>query len=322
MTLPLPEHYIKDDVNRIYQERAGLVSDAASEYRKKHDLSSSREDVDRIAVFGIDCQIGFTHPEASLYVPGAEDDMRRAVEWIYKNLDRITTLHFSMDTHRVYQIFHPAWWINDEGEHPEPFTQITHDDVRSGKWRARFNPRAALEYTDKLERSGKHVLTVWPYHTMLGGISHALNPALMEASIFHAVARKSQSEFETKGAHPLTENYSVLKPEVTQLGNQTVGGFNAQFYETLLENDRVYIFGEASSHCVRETIRDILEEIESTDPNLAKKIYIVEDAMSPVAPPMSDPPPELDFPAIAEDAIEDFKAAGMNVVDTSHRIGE
>lgn len=322
MSLPLPDYYEPEDTTRIYHERAGMVSASAGEYRRKHDLQPAGDDALRVAVFGIDCQIGFTHPEASLYVPGAEEDMQRAAEWIYRNVDKITKLHFSMDTHRVYQIFHPAFWTDDDGKHPDPFTTITHDDLRAGKWKPIAHPQLVQEYTQKLEESGKHVLTVWPYHTMLGGVSHALNPAIMEASIFHSVARESASHFETKGTHQLTENYSVLKPEVTELRGQRLVGFNAMFFEMLMDNDRVYIFGEASSHCVRETIRDILDAVREKDPALAERVYIVEDAMSPVAPPMADPPAHLDFPAIAEKAIEEFEAAGMNVVDTSHVIGE
>jgi hypothetical protein len=55
--------------------------------------------------------------------------------------------------------------------------------------------------------------------------------------------------------------------------------------------------------------------VEKTDPALAKKIYILEDCMSPVPPPPLNPlPPSLDFPRIADEAIADFKRAGMNVV--------
>ena len=99
----------------------------------------------------------------------------------------------------------------------------------------------------KLEAAGKYVLTIWPYHTLLGGVSHALVPALMEAAMFHALVRKRQTHFETKGTHAMTENYSVLSPEVRELGGQSVGAFNAPFFKMLMEYDRVYVFGQAKS---------------------------------------------------------------------------
>ena len=113
-----------------------------------------------------------------------------SIEWLYRNLDQITTLFFSLDTHSVFQIFHPGWWIDEEGNPPAPLTPIFVEDLVSGKWTALYHPEASLEYCKKLEKSGKYVLTIWPYHTLLGGTSHALVPALMEASIFHSVARR------------------------------------------------------------------------------------------------------------------------------------
>ena len=161
------------------------------------------------------------------------------------------------------------------------------------------------------------MLTIWPYHTLLGGVSHALVPALIEAAIFHSIVRRHQSHFETKGTHALTENYSVLSPEVQELGNQTVGGFNAPFFKMLMEYDRVYIFGQAKSHCVLSTLMDIRDKIQSTDPDLADKVWILEDAMSSVpAPPLDPLPPELNFPVVAEAAMDRFREAGMHIVTT------
>jgi hypothetical protein len=88
-----------------------------------------------------------------------------------------------------------------------------------------------------------------------------------------------------------------------------------------MEYDRIYVFGQAKSHCVLSTLRDIQEHVQKTDPTLADKVYILEDAMSPVPPPPIDPlPPALDFPRIAEEAIVEFKRAGMHVVKTTDPI--
>ena len=318
MTLPLPDIYEESKVKDVYVERSALVADAAKVYQRKNAIKPAGQDKFRIAAFGIDCQVGFCSPAASLFVPGAVEDMQRATRWIYGNMDKITELAFSFDTHRVFQIFHPAWWTDAAGNHPAPFTTIRFDEVRSGKWTPVTHPKECLEYARRLEATGKYVLTIWPYHTLLGGLSHALVPALMEASIFHSIARLCQSHFETKGTHAMTENYSVLSPEVRELGGQPVGAFNAPFFKMLMEFDRIYVFGEAKSHCVLSTINDLKQEIESTDPRLMDKVWILEDAMSPVPPPPISPlPPELNFPMIAEKAIDEFRRAGMHIVKTT-----
>lgn len=318
MQLALPSFYDSRRIGELHLERAALVAEEAARYRSTYGIKPAGQDKLRIAAFGIDCQIGFCVPGASLFVPGAVEDTRRTLEWIYRNLGVLTGLHFSLDTHRVFQIFHPAWWTDRQGRPPEPFTPITYEQVRKGEWAPIAHPKESLEYTRRLEETGKYVLTVWPYHTLLGGVSHALVPALMEAAIFHSLVRMRQTHFETKGTHAMTENYSVLSPEVTELSGQTVGSFNAPFFKMLMEYDRVYVFGQAKSHCVLSTLNDIRAHVEKTDRNLAQKIYILEDATSPVpAPPIDPLPPTLDFPKIAERAFEELRRAGMQLVKTS-----
>lgn len=319
--MPLPSFYEPSKVRDVYIERAALVAEAADAYKRKHKVAPASQDRLRVAAFGIDCQIGFSIPGASLFVPGAVEDTSRTIEWLYTNLDRITQVAFSLDTHRVFQIFHPAWWIDDDGRNPTPFTNISLADVHCGKWRPIAHPAECLEYVKQLEKAGKYVLTVWPYHTLLGGLSHALVPALMEAAMFHAVVRQAQTHFETKGTHAMTENYSVLAPEVRELGGKSVGTFNAAFFKMLMEFDRVYVFGQAKSHCVLSTLRDMQQHIAGTDPSLMDKIYILEDATSPVpAPPVDPLPPALDFPRVADKAFAELKAAGMHIVKTADPI--
>jgi len=316
--MPLPSFYEPSKVKDIYVERVGLVADAAEAYKRQTKIAPAASDKLRIAAFGIDCQVGFCAPGASLFVPGAVEDTTRTIAWLYRNLDRITQVAFSLDTHRVFQIFHPAWWIDDQGHHPAPFTNISLADVREGKWKPVAHPAECHEYVKRLEAAGKYLLTIWPYHTLLGGVSHALVPALMEAAMFHALTRSAQTHFETKGTHAMTENYSVLAPEVRELGGKSVGTFNAAFFKMLMEFDRVYVFGQAKSHCVLSTLKDMKEHIAGTDPTLMEKIYILEDATSPVPPPPIDPlPAALDFPRIADQAFADLKAAGMNIVKTT-----
>jgi nicotinamidase-related amidase len=143
----------------------------------------------------------------------------------------------------------------------------------------------------------------------------------MEAAIFHSLDRQRQTHFEIKGTHMLTEHYSVLSPEVQELGGKAIGAFNEQLFKMLLEYDRVYVFGQAKSHCVRATLYDIRDHLQATDPGLTDKIWILEDAMSPVPPPPLQPlPPGLDFPRLAEQAMADCRGAGMHVVQSTDAV--
>ncbi|HID86845.1 MAG TPA: hypothetical protein EYP55_05630 [Anaerolineae bacterium] len=223
------------------------------------------------------------------------------------------------------QIFHAAFWVNDKGEHPGPFTLISAEDVEKGRWR--FNPalgpilgvdedyaqRYVLSYTRKLKEGGKYELTIWPYHVMLGSIGHALVPAVEEAIFFHSIARYSQPDFQIKGNNPLTEHYSVLGPEVMEGSDgEPIAQKNVEFIERLLQFDAVIIAGQAKSHCVAWTIDDLLQDIHVRDRKLAERVYLLEDCTSPVVVPGV-----MDYTDEADAAFRRFADAGMHVVRTT-----
>ena len=320
--LPFPSFYDANKVSDIYLSRSAAVAAEAVAFAKVNGIEPSIEDKFKIALFTIDGQIDFCAPGGSLFVPGAVEDVRRVIEFIYRNLAKLTELHFSLDTHKVFQIFFQSFLQNNKtGLPPNPFTLVLTKDIKSGELSFVFFPHECADYCEELERTGKYVLCIWPYHTLLGSVGHALMPALFEAAMFHAIARKKQTNFETKGMHPLTENYSVLSPEVKKVKGQVVGQFNTKFFKALMANDRLYIAGEASSHCVKTTIEDLIREIKNVDPKLLDKVYILEDCMSPVGA-VTDGKGNVivDFPAIAKKALEDFKAAGVHIVKSTDAI--
>ena len=327
--MELPAYYAPGDVGTLFLERAAMVAEAAERFREARRIPPASADVRRVAALGIDCQVAFCLPGASLFVPGAVEDSRRAIEWLYRHLASITTLFLTLDTHSVFQIFHPTSWVDGDGRPPSPFTPISARDVREGRWTPVLadpevpDPRAAaIEYCEKLEATGRYVLTIWPHHALLGGASHALVPALMEAVLFHAVARRTDPVFEIKGTARFTENYSALSPEVRTLGGREVGVFNASLFDRLMAHERVYVFGQAKSHCVLETLRDLERECRRIEPGLLARIFVLEDATSPVPPPPLDPlPAALDFPRVADEAFRRLGEAGMNFVQTSDPVG-
>ena len=327
--LPIPNHFDPQKVGEVWRVPYQLRADAAAEWAKKHQITAAAHDQTRTCLLIIDAQNTFCIPEFELFVGGrsgigAVADNQRLCEFIYRNLGLITTIVPTLDTHRAMQIFHPIFWVNQAGEHPAPAaTTITFDEVTQGLWRV--NPavaqsvlggdydrlqRYALHYVKQLTAAGKYPLTIWPYHSMLGGIGHALVSAVEEAVFFHAIARSSQTLFEIKGSNPLTENYSVLRPEVLE-GEEggAIAQKNTSLIEKLLEFDAVIIAGQAKSHCVAWTIDDLLTEILAKDASLAQKIYLLEDCTSPVVVPGV-----IDFTEQADAAFQRFAAAGMKII--------
>jgi len=306
-----------------YEERAR----AASAWARTFHITPAADDTFQICLVLVDVQNTFCLPGFELYVggrsgAGAVDDNRRLCEFIYRNLNALTRIVPTMDTHQVAQIFHALYLVNDAGEHPAPYTRVTVDDVTQGRWK--FNPALApglgitpergqqhlAHYTRALQKSGKYALTIWPYHALLGGIGHALVASIEEAIFFHSIARHTQPDFHVKGDAALTEHYSVLGPEVLYgQDGELLAPRRDDFFHKLRDCDAVIIAGQAKSHCVAWTIDDLLTAIRVHDPAFAAKVYLLEDCTSPVVVPGA-----LDYTAEADAAFARFAAAGMHLV--------
>jgi len=316
-----------DAVWRVpYQQRAN----AAEEWTRRHQIPTAAEEAFRVSLLLVDLQNTFCIPDFELFVggrsgQGAVDDNRRLCEFIYRNLGTLTEICPTMDTHQAYQIFHSIFLVDKDGAHPAPFTTITLQDIETGVWR--FNPALApglhltaeegqryiTHYARELQTRGKYDLTIWPYHAMLGGIGHALVSAVEEAVFFHGICRLSQADFQVKGRNPLTENYSVLQPEITTgPDGWQIGAKNFKFIQKLLNFDAVIIAGQAKSHCVAWTIEDLLNEIQATGQPLADKVYLLEDCTSPVVIPEV-----VDYTEVSDREFLKFAAAGMHLVKST-----
>lgn len=331
--LPVPPHFRKDKVSEIRRIPYQELAREAERWAKQHSIQPAAADLFRICFIAVDVQNSFCIPGFELYVGGrsgngAVEDNQRLCHFLYRNLNVITQICPTMDTHLAMQIFHSVYLINDRGEHPEPFTLISEEDIEKGVWR--FNPALCeslhvshdygqnhlLRYTKKLKETGKYELTVWPYHAMLGGIGHALVTAVEEAIFFHSIARSSQPDFYLKGDNPFTEHYSVLGPEVREgPKGEPLGQKSEKTMQKLLEFDAVIIAGEAKSHCIAWTIDDLLNDILARDADLVRKVYLLEDCTSPVVVPGG-----VDYTERADDAFRKFARAGMHVVRSTDPI--
>lgn len=338
-TLPVPSFYDPRNAERWeYAPDQHAVFEAATAWRQAHGVRPSGSDRFRLHLLLIDVQKDFCFPRGSLYVggrsgKGAMEDSDRLARFVYRNLESITDVTCTMDTHFPFQIFFPSFWLDRDDRALAPHREITVDEIRAGLvkpnpavawWLCNGNYgwlRSQVEYyCQELEKAGKYKLYLWPPHCLLGSDGHALAGVLHEARLFHAFARGSRSAIEVKGGNALTENYSVLAPEVLMRHDgQPLAQRNTQFIQTLLEADAVVVAGQAASHCVKSSIEDLLGEITARDESLARKVYVLRDGMSSVAVPDPTRPGAFvfDFTPQAEDALARFTRAGMNVVSST-----
>jgi nicotinamidase-related amidase len=336
--LPLPDHFDGGRASNAGYgvEDVGRLQRAAEAWRARHGLRAVGADATRVHLLVIDAQVDFSFPQGSLYVAGrsgtgAIDANRRLAEFIYGHLHLLSQVTCTMDTHVPYQVFFTSAHLRDDGTHPDPHTMISAEDYRRGRYRpdpamARqigvdpvWLQRQFTHYCEQLEATGKYQLYLWPYHCLLGSRGHRLAGLIEEAVLFHAFARGAADLPEIKGGNPLSERYSIFKEEVaTCFDGRPIPGAqkNTRLIKTLLEADLVILAGLASSHCVKESIADLLTDIQAQDPALAKKVYILRDCTAPVVVPGG-----ADFTAEAEAALARFAGAGMHVVDSTSPIG-
>lgn len=267
-------------------------------------------DTRRTALLLIDMQVDFIHEDGALPVPGAIDDTRRLVEWLYENTGAITQIYASLDSHLPLQIFSPGWWANEAGEHPQPYTVITHADVTSGQWHPLYDVDWSVQYTRLLEETAKKQLMIWPYHTLVGTPGHMLIPALYESIAYHSSARGTQPRFIQKGSIANTENYSMFEPEV-KMDTLPGGGLNRALLDELATFDRVFIAGQAKSHCVLESVTSMMRYYGDHKPSIIPNIHLLTDAMSSVAHP------DIDFEAITAEQFEQYAEQGLQLVTTA-----
>jgi hypothetical protein len=221
------------------------------------------------------------------------------------------------------------------GNHPKPGVQITARDVKKGKWK--INPRVIPEmfqgnmayaqlfaehYTQTLEKNGKKLLIIWPYHVILGGIDHSLIPILHEVIFFWEVMRATMRDNEVKGGDPFREMFSAINPEVNSMPNPDrtkppiiVSQRNTRFVKTLVTSDALATATQAKSHCGADTIEDFGTDFMEQDPVLVQKVYLGEDVTSSVyLPGANEDGSDLDFTEVGDAAYQEFGGWGMNLV--------
>lgn len=325
--LPIPPHFDPLKVGEIWKVDYETRASDAKKWAKNNALHTSSKDTFKACLIAVDVQNTFCIPDFELYVAGrsgtgAVDDNNRLCEFIYRNLDKITEICPTMDTHQAMQIFHAIFLVNENGEHPAPFTMVSAEDILQGKWQFNSDMSSHLglsqadgqkyleHYARKLQEGGRYDLTIWPYHAMLGGIGHALVSAVEEAIFFHSIARCSQPKFQMKGNNPLTENYSVLSPEIlTDTAGKPIAQKNRQLIDQLQKFDAVIIAGQAKSHCVAWTIEDLSKELQAVDEKLLEKVYLLIDCTSPVVIPGV-----IDYTDQANSVFLKFAESGMHLV--------
>jgi len=251
----------------------------------------------------IDPQNDFANPSGSLFVPGADLDMERVSQMIKRVGDKLADIHVTLDQHHLLDVAHPSMWKDQDGNQPAPFTIITAGDIRNGVW-STVMPSLTdrmVAYTEALEAGGRYPLCIWPPHCLIGTPGANIVAPIRDALDFWVGQSPSTVNFVSKGSNIWTEHYSGVKAEVPDPSDPTTQ-LNTGLIKALEDADEILIAGEAGSHCLANTVRDIADNF--SDDSFIAKFVLIEDGTSPVP----------GFEDMQDKFIDEMKARGMRTI--------
>ena len=259
----------------------------------------------RVELLLIDPQNDFCNDGGSLYVPGADEDSKRVAAMIDRLLPRLDDIHVTLDQHHLMDVAHPPFWKDADGKSPDPFTIITADDIRQGRWIPVVPSltQKMIDYASSLEAGQRYPLCIWPPHCLIGCTGAAIVPEIVDSLSRWSEKKRATVDFVSKGSNVFTEHYSAVQAEVPDPSDPSTQ-VNTRLISALESADMVLIAGEAGSHCVANTVRDIVNGFSSDE--VVKKLYLLTDGMSPVP----------GFEAQQVQFIKDMVALGMNLATT------
>lgn len=223
----------------------------------------------------VDMQNDFCMSDGALYIPGAEKDLQRTASFIRENGNYIDHIILTQDNHQVIDISHPCFWKDKHGNHPEPFTRISTEDIENEVWIPGFEVSKAKDYIRNLEKEGEFPHTIWPEHCIQGSRGAAISDVIITQVIDWARQGKHY-DLIVKGTNPLTEHFGALRANIPDKANPETQ-LNTNLLNALRKFNTIFIAGEAKSHCVANTVKQLLEYSD-----IASKTILLQDCMSDV----------------------------------------
>lgn len=195
-------------------------------------------------------------------------------------MSSIEKIFVTLDTHHALHIAHAAFWVDADGNNPAPFTPISYEDAKAGKWKTaqEMYREYGIEYCKKLEANGKFTHLIWPNHCLIGTPGHNVVPTLQKALDQWSLQSKTTINYVRKGENCLTEMFSCFAAEVPHEDDPSTS-MNLKLINELKKADHVLICGQALSHCVNHSVRDLASQWAKEDMH---KLVILKDGASSV----------------------------------------
>ncbi|NOQ37043.1 MAG: hypothetical protein GQ569_14320 [Methylococcaceae bacterium] len=251
--------------------------------------------------------------DGELCVAGGWDDMVRVGKLVTRLGNKLSDIKITMDSHQRLHIANPDWFCDCNGKHPAPFTLMraennsiigsvlrvdangqpviengapVFDDVGEFRTVKQGMFKRSYEYLAELSANNRYPHCLWPPHCQIGTAGHNIVAPLYEALDKWCADFAGTIDITTKGSNPWVEHFSAVRAEVAD-PNDPNSQLNTEFIQTLMEADEILLSGEARSHCLANTVRDIANEFAAggslgSNDEFIKKCVLLTDATSDV----------------------------------------
>jgi len=250
----------------------------------------------KIALVVIDGENDFCDPKGTLFVQNADKEVELVANMIRRLKDdkspighRLVQIHATVDTHHRNDIAHPQFWKDQNGNHPNPFTIISVDDVKNQVWRpcvVGFSQKDAVEYVEKLAQRGRNPLCIWPIHCEISTWGSNIHPTLKAAYDVWTDSTRAWISYWNKGEYQFSEHYSAIQADVISDKPGAQGTkLNLNFLNALNGMDKIVWCGWAGSHCLKWTMKDAVDHFGSDKNPFVQKSVVLTDCTAPVVAP-------------------------------------
>jgi nicotinamidase-related amidase len=251
-----------------------------------------------------------------LSVVGATADMVRLQNHMcdYIPAGLYEQVYITLDTHPVDHISHTVRWVDQKGNHPAPFTIITAAEFEAGVWGA--TDPAEQTWQGVYLRSLSRPHCIWPVHGQKGQFEQRIFNPLWR--VIHEMGNPNNTpgldeyvrfNYVEKGMHRDVEQFGVFGADVPY-PDAPETNINTKLIREINQYSEVVFAGEASSHCVMDSVNQFLANVPDAD---WQKVVVLRDCMSPVPQPPGGP----DFPALAEAWFAKLQAKGVRVMNVA-----
>lgn len=265
----------------------------------------------KVTVIAIDSQNDFTNKTGTLFVPGADENSKRIAAMLKRLRPKVTRIIRTLDSHNTVDISHRAWWVDQNGNHPETdvmkgLTVISPADVENYKWNTTVLGRRArsLKYLKSLEATGRYPHVIWPDHCLIGSWGHNMQEDVFSEIVEWERAHNTWADSVTKGSNPWTEHFSAIRAEVPDPDDLSTQ-VNDKLVSAIENSDMTIWVGEALSHCLANTFRDAVAAFSSSDK--IRNMVLARDCTSNVP----------GFESFGDAFIKDMVAQGLVVKNST-----